>query len=188
MTHVAARAARIVLVAAGLAAAAGAGQAATSARGPMSAIRQFIDDFNRGDNAGAKATHIASPSIIDEVPPHAWNGPGAFDAWSGDLAKDATAHGDTGGKVVLGSTIRSQVDGDTAYVVIHATYDYDEKGQATAEPASFTFALRKQAGGWKIASWAWNGTTPHAVKAKASAGPAAAKPAAGPAAKPGAKP
>jgi hypothetical protein len=190
MTHVAARMARIVLIAAGLAAVGVAGQAAPAAKGPMAPIRQFVDDFNKGDNAGAKATHVASPSIIDEVAPHAWNGPGAFDAWSKDLQKDATSRGDTDGKVVLGSTIRSQIDGDTAYVVIHATYDYNEKGQATAEPASFTFALHKQAGGWKIASWAWNGSTPHAVKAKASAPAAstAAKPAVGPAAKPGAKP
>jgi SnoaL-like domain len=189
MTYVTARAARTILIAVGLSAVGVAGQAAPAAKGPMAPIRQFIDDFNKGDSAGAKAAHVASPSIIDEVPPHAWNGPGAFDAWSGDLAKDATAHGDTGGKVTLGSTIKSQVDGDTAYVVIHATYAYDEKGQAMAEPASFTFALRHAAGGWKIASWAWNGTTPHAVKAKASApAAAAAKPAAGPAAKPGAKP
>ena len=177
MTYVTARAARTLLIAIGLAAVGVAGQAAPAAKGPTAPIRQFIDDFNKGDTAGAKATHVASPSIIDEVAPHAWNGPGAFDAWSRDLAKEATAHGDTGGKVTLGSTIKSQVDGDTAYVVIRATYSYDEKGQATAEPASFTFALRKQAGAWKIASWSWNGTTPHAVKAKAAATPAAAKPA-----------
>ncbi len=84
--------------------------------------------------------------------------------------------------MTLGSTIKSQVDGDTAYVVIHATYAYDEKGQAMAEPASFTFALRHGAAGWKIASWAWNGTTPHAVKAKAAAPTSA--PTATPAAKP----
>jgi hypothetical protein len=167
-----------LVLATGLTALSGSCLAAAASQGPTAPIRVFINDFNKGDNAGAKATHVASPSIIDEVAPHAWNGPGAFDAWAADLAKDATAHGDTGGKVTLGSTIKSQVDGDTAYVVIHATYAYNEKGQAMAEPASFTFALRHGAGGWKIASWAWNGTTPHAVKAKATAAPAAAKPAA----------
>jgi hypothetical protein len=189
MTYVTARAARIVLVAS-LTALSGTCLAAAASQGPMAPIRQFIDDFNKGDSAGAKAAHIASPSIIDEVAPHAWNGSGAFDSWSKDLGKDATAHGDTDGKVVLGSTIRSQTDGDTAYVVIHATYDYNEKGQAMAEPASFTFALHKEVAGWKIASWAWNGTTPHAVaaaKPKAAA-PAAAAPAAKPAAAPAAKP
>jgi ketosteroid isomerase-like protein len=177
---------RALVLAAGLTALSGPCLAASASQGPMAPIRQFISDFNKGDNAGAKATHVASPSIIDEVPPHAWNGPGAFDAWSGDLAKDATAHGDTGGKVTLGSTIKNQVDGDTAYVVIHATYSYDEKGQAMAEPASFTFALRHAAGGWKIASWAWNGTTPHAVKPKAATPTTA--PATAPAATPAAKP
>lgn len=142
--------------------------AASAAHGPMSAINQFIDDFNKGDSAGAKAAHVASPSIIDEVAPHSWTGPGAFDAWAKALQADATKNGDTDGKVVLGKVTRSQIDGDTAYVVVRATYDYNEKGKAMAEPASFTYALHKQAGGWKIAAWSWNGGTPRAAPAAKS--------------------
>ena len=145
--------------------------------GPLSAVHQFIDNFNRGDAAATKAAHVAAPTITDEVPPHAWSGPGAVDAWLAALKKDSETHGDTNGKVLLGRVLRNDVNGDAAYVVIRATYAYDEHGKAMAEPASMTDALHRQAGAWKIAAWSWNGGTPHAVAA------ATAKPAA-PAAKP----
>lgn len=153
--------------------------AASAGHGPMSAVNQFIDDFNKGDTAGAKAAHVASPSIIDEVAPHNWTGPGAFDAWAKALQADAAKNGDTDEKVTLGKPTRNQIDGDTAYVVVRATFTYTEKGKAMVEPASMTYALRKQAGGWKIAAWSWNGGTPHAAPvAKPMTAAPMAKPAA----------
>ena len=47
-------------------------------------IQKFIDSFNKGDTAGASATHAAGADlvIIDEVPPFLWRGPRAFQGWS----------------------------------------------------------------------------------------------------------
>src|SRR5262249_4183179 len=50
-------------------------------------IKQFADAFNKGDLKTAKALHVASPIIIDEVPPHLWTGMKAFDQWGADLGK-----------------------------------------------------------------------------------------------------
>jgi ketosteroid isomerase-like protein len=135
--------------------------AAAPADGVMATIKTFLDDFNKGDMAGAAATQAADVAIIDEFPPHAWHGPTAFKDWTADLEKDAKAHGQTSQKVTLGRTVRNQVDGDTAYVVMAATFTYKEKGKAMVEPAQMAFALRKDAGAWKIAAWTWAGTTPH---------------------------
>jgi hypothetical protein len=46
----------------------------------MTPIKKFIDSFNKGDMAGAWATHAAEAdlSIIDEVSPYFWRGPRAF--------------------------------------------------------------------------------------------------------------
>ena len=66
--------------------------AAVGAQAPdaqvMAPIQKFMDSFNKGDMAGAAATHAAVPelSITDEVSPYIWRGPQAFKAWSGDLA------------------------------------------------------------------------------------------------------
>ena len=158
-------------------------KAASKSAGLLKPIHQFIDDFNKGDVKGAEAAHLAAPTIIDEVPPHLWQGDGAFRAWAGDLDKAGKAAGDTDEKVVLGSVIRTQIDGDTGYAVLKATYLYKEKGKAMAEPAQMTFALKKDGGDWKIAGWTWAGTVPHAATApaakpaeKAAPAPAAAPP------------
>jgi hypothetical protein len=152
---------------------AGASQAAT-ASGPLAAVHQFIDNFDKGDMSGAGAAYAPGPTIIDEVPPHIWTGDGALAAWAADLGKDAKTNGLTNESVKLGKASRVQIDGDTAYVVIASTFLYKEHGKAMAEPASMTYALKKDGDAWKITGWSWNGGTPHAVVPKAAA---AAKPA-----------
>ncbi len=155
--------ARAVLFAAGLVAIPAAA-AAAAPEGPMGAVHAFLDAFNRGDIATAQAANDPDVGIIDEVPPHEWHGPGSFQAWVGDLGKDAKANAQTDQKVTLGQTIRQQVDGDTAYAVVRVVYTYREHGKPKVEPAEMAFALRNETGGWKIASWAWAGEAPRAAK------------------------
>ena len=140
--------------------------AAAAANAQLEApIRQFIDTFNKGDVKGAAATHLAAGvSIIDEVPPHHWQGPKAVETWAADLAKNDKAAGITDEHVTLGAVTREVVSGDTAYVVIAATYTFKQKGAAMREPAHMTFALRKSAQAWKISGWTWTGPNPVPAK------------------------
>jgi len=149
----------------GLAVALALALASTAARAApaddaVATVHQFIDAFNKGDVKAAAATHEPDAAIIDEVGAHQWHGPGAFQAWASDLTKDAAANGQTDEGVVLGKTLRAQVDGDTAYVVTEATFNYKQRGVATTEPAQMVFALKREASGWKIAAWAWSGGAP----------------------------
>jgi ketosteroid isomerase-like protein len=139
---------------------AGSVRAAAPADAPVATVKKFIDDFNKGDLKGAASTQVDDVAIIDEFPPHAWNGSGAWDKWLADLQKDAKTHEQSDQKMNLGKTIRSQVDGDTAYVVMAATFVYKEKGKAMTEPGQMALALKKDGDSWKIASWAWAGTPP----------------------------
>jgi ketosteroid isomerase-like protein len=142
-------------------------------------MSRFIDSFNKGDVKTAEATHTADVVIIDEVPPHRWIGPGAFQAWAGDLEKDGKANGMTNERVTLGKPNRVQVDGDTAYVVVPATFLYKKHGKPMKETAHFAVSLIDGADGWKINGWAWAGTIPQAAVAKPAApAPAATPPAA----------
>lgn len=127
---------------------------------PEATIKQFIDAFNKGDIKGAASTQASDVAIIDEFPPHAWNGSGSFDKWLDDLQKDAKTKEQSDQKLTLGKTIRSQTDGDTAYVVMSATFVYKEKGKPMKEPGQMAFALSRDGDSWKIASWAWAGTPP----------------------------
>jgi ketosteroid isomerase-like protein len=140
--------------------------AAAAANAQLEApIHQFIDDFNKGDAKGAAAAHLATGvSIIDEVPPHNWQGPKAFSTWAADLAKDGKARGVSDEMVTLGAVTREVVSGQTAYVVIGATYTFKQKGVAMHEPAQMTFAMKKAGAGWKIAGWTWSGPDPTPAK------------------------
>ena len=130
-------------------------------------IQKFIDSFNKGDAAGAAATHAAGAdlSITDEVPPYLWRGPQALQTWSADLEADAKKKGITDPAVTISAATREETNGDQAYVVVPAVYTFKEKGVAMREAAQFTFVLKKGASGWLIHAWTWTGPKPKAAAA-----------------------
>jgi ketosteroid isomerase-like protein len=127
-------------------------------------IVQFMQAFNKGDIAAARATHLADAVIVDEVAPFRWRGVGAFDAWIADLTKDSAAQGITEPSVEIGTPTRTLVSGNTAYVIVPSTYRFRQKGVAMSEVAQMTFVLQSTATGWKIAGWTWTGPDATPVK------------------------
>ncbi len=122
-------------------------------------VQKFIDSFNKGDAAGAAATHSASAdlSIIDEVPPYAWHGAQALQTWAADLDQDSKKNGITDQVVTISAATRVESSGDHAYVVVPAVYTFKQRGVAMREAAQMTFALEKGSGGWLIHGWVWTG-------------------------------
>ena len=132
----------------------------------MAPIQKFMDSFNKGDVAGAAATHSATDdlTIIDEVPPFAWRGAKAFSAWAADLESDSKKRGVTDQMVTISPATREETNGQQAYVVVPAVYTFKEKGVAMREAAQMTFVLKKGAAGWLIHGWTWTGPTPTPAK------------------------
>jgi hypothetical protein len=95
----------------------------------MAVVRQFIDGFNKGDIQSALATCTEETSIIDEIPPYAWHGPGACAKWASDYDADAKKRGITAGVVTLGATKHNYITGDRAYVVIPVSYEITQNGK-----------------------------------------------------------
>jgi len=139
--------------------AAHAGDAAVEAT-----IRQFGEAFNKGDVKAAKALHIAAPTIIDDVAPHHWSGPDAFDQWLSDLAKSETAEGKTEAQVTISPPTREVISGDRAYVVVPSAYTFKQKGKTLRAAAQMTFVLAKETSGWRILSWTWTAPQEASVK------------------------
>lgn len=131
----------------------------------MAPIQKFMETFNKGDVAGAEATHAAVPdlTIIDEVPPYLWSGPGAFKAWSAALDSDAKKQGMTEPMVSVSAPTRVESNGDRAYVIVPAVFTFKLKGAAMRSTAQMTFVLQKGATGWLINGWTW--TSPRAKPA-----------------------
>lgn len=125
-------------------------------------ITKFMDSFNKGDMAGAAATHSATAdlAIVDEVPPFVWVGAQAFQNWAAALMADSKKNGMSDEKVTLKAPTRVESDGSTAYVIVPATFSFKLKGAAMREAAQMTFILKKDAGGWMIHGWTWTGPRP----------------------------
>ena len=135
---------------------------------PMSTIHRFIDASSRADASAVEALQAQDVSIIDEVPPHAWRGPGAYRAWAADAQRQDVAEDVHDGALSLGRVVREESDGKTAYVVVHALYRYKTRGALTDEPAEMVFALRRGQDGWKITAWCFTGTVPHPSATKSA--------------------
>ena len=127
-------------------------------------IHQMMDGFNKGDLKAAKAAHVASPMIMDEVAPYAWSGPDAFDRWAAALTKAEAAEGKSGGKVGIGAAVRETIVGNHAYVVMPSNYTFRQKGQTMREEGTITLALVKGKAGWKIQAWTWSSPEAKPVK------------------------
>ena len=132
-------------------------------------IQKFMDSFNKGDTAGAMATHAAGADlvIIDEVQPFMWRGAKAFQAWSTALDSASKQAGITEQLVTISAPTRTESSGDSAYVIVPAVYTYKEKGVAMREAAQMTFVLKKGASGWLIHGWTWTGPKPQRAAAPA---------------------
>lgn len=137
-----------------------AGPALAAADTPKAAVDAFFEGFAKGDLKGVAALHTASPVIIDELAPHAWQGPKAFATWGSDLAKHDKAKGITDGTLTAGAPTREESDGTHAYVVVPTEYAFKMKGVAMHEAATMAFALVHGKDGWKISGWSFAGPTP----------------------------
>jgi ketosteroid isomerase-like protein len=147
----------ILTLTTGLIAAAGARPAAaTDQTAVMATVHRFMDSFNKGDTNAGLATCASPVSVVDEFPPHEWQGPTACADWANAYNANATAHGITGGFVTLKTPWHVNITGDRAYVVVPADYAYKQHGRPVLESGSiWTVALRKTAAGWRITGWAW---------------------------------
>ena len=127
-----------------------------STEGPLAAVQQYIDGFNKGDADLMAASFAGTASILDGMPPHLWQGPTATRDWYRDVLAEGETHGVSGYFVTLDEPLHNNTTGDSAYVVVPATMTFEVGDKrVTQTGAFFTVALRNQAEGWRIAAWAW---------------------------------
>jgi ketosteroid isomerase-like protein len=123
---------------------------------PIGTVRKYVDDFNKGDVKAMAADFARQASILDGLPPHAWQGPTAGEDWYRDVLAAGRQEGATDYFVSLGEPRHVDVTGDSAYVVVPATMNFRVRGKQVMQTgAIFTVALRRLAEGWRITAWAW---------------------------------
>jgi len=124
----------------------------------MAPVHQFVDGFNKGDAKTALATCAGQASIIDDFAPYRWHGEGACAAWAKAYSEWAKQNGVTDGVVTLSQPRYIEVVGDTAYVVVPASFEAKQNGKPMKREtgALWTLVLHKGASGWLITAWTWS--------------------------------
>ncbi len=131
-------------------------RAGSSQTAVMAPVRQFVDGINQNDLAKSVAACAPTAAIIDDIPPHEWQGPTACADWARGFQAGVKQAGWTDLVLMLGTPRHIDVDGDSAYVVAPASFTYRQNGKTGGESGSiWTFALRKLGAGWRIAGWSW---------------------------------
>ncbi|SRR5258706_3514015 len=118
-------------------------------------VKQYNDDFNKGDVKSAVAFCTDKTFIIDDFAPHAWQSANSCMDWAQGLAAADKKDGITNEAVTLGKAWHVAVTGDHGYAVYPTHYSYKLKGKPVTEQGVWTFAMQKLASGWRIAGWAW---------------------------------
>jgi ketosteroid isomerase-like protein len=125
----------------------------------MAVVHQYADAFNKGGDMKSGLAACADQAvIIDDFPPHVWDGAGSCAKWASDFDALAKNTQMTDEVVTLGKARHVDVTGDRAYVVVPASLSYKTQGKAMQVTGSvWTFVLQKIGGSWRITAWAWGG-------------------------------
>lgn len=118
-------------------------------------IKQYNDDFNKGNVSAAVALCTDKTIIIDDFPPHSWQGNTTCGDWASALAAYDKSKGIANEVVTLGEPWHVTITGDRGYAVYTTHYSYTMNGKPVTEAGVWTFALQKLTAGWRIAGWAW---------------------------------
>jgi ketosteroid isomerase-like protein len=119
-------------------------------------VNKWTDNFNKGDLKSAIALCATDASIIDDLAPFEWRGPGACAKWSDAYATYVKEQEMTGVTVTLAPSQTVEVSGDRAYFAARATLLGTQKGKPVKVAARVTMALQKGSGGWQISAWSWS--------------------------------
>ena len=140
----------------GLATTVGAAGTATPESQVAATVKTLVDNFNKGDMKAVSA--MMSPdgvNITDEIPPHSWSGPKAFDTWLQAFADYEKTNAVTDDAFTAGKPTRIVVSGDHAYAVQPVVYSFKKGGVAMQESSRMIYALQKGKSGWMIAGFTW---------------------------------
>lgn len=113
-------------------------------------VRLALAAIDRNDRDAFRATFATDATILDEISPFRFAGPGAAERWFDRLAAVNRTNAITGERTSIVGAPRGSVEGDDAYAVVDVRVDYLERGRAIVENGAWTFALKNAGGRWKI--------------------------------------
>ena len=141
--------------------AAGAVQAQDPTAEVERVVTGFVEAVNHGQMDKAMGYYAPAATVVDDLPPYRWTGPGAGGAWLTAMGANAQKLGISGIEMRVSQVTRVDVAADHAYAVAPGRLSLTYKdGHVERAEGQLAFTLTKTPGGWKIDTQTWTGPTP----------------------------
>ena len=121
----------------------------------IAVIHRWTEAFSQHSFKTDIAPCAEDAVVIDDLPPHVWQGPGACSKWFNAFEAWASSAGVTNAVITLAETRHLDLDGGFAYLVAPVTLAYVKAGKPVNFPGVITLTLRKGESGWRITGMAW---------------------------------
>ena len=121
----------------------------------LAIIQRWTDAFREHSFNTDSAPCAEDAVVIDDLPPHVWQGPGACSRWFKAFEAWASHAGVTNAVINFGGTRHLDCDAGFAYLVAPVTLSYIKAGKPVNFPGMITMTLRKRELGWRISGVAW---------------------------------
>jgi len=122
----------------------------------VAVVQRSVDGFNHADARAVAATCAREAVVIDDFPPHAWQGPHACARWFKDFESMSKVEGIANARIAVDPPSHIEISKDVAYLVIPAKLSFDRKGAHVTDVGIMTVTLRNGESGWRISGWVWS--------------------------------
>jgi hypothetical protein len=129
----------------------------------IAAVSSMVDAVNQGAFDKAVAAFSPSPTIVEDIAPYCWQGPGAASAWLAAMGSNAAALGVTAITMDLGPPDRIDVNQSAAYGVFPGSLRLSGASDELCAIGVLTLTLNKSNERWLIETLAWSGPPPAAA-------------------------
>lgn len=121
----------------------------------IAVVHRWTDAFSRRSFNTGILPCAEDAVVIDDFPPHVWQGRGACSKWFKAFEAWASKAGVTNAAIALGEIRHLDFDGGFAYLVAPVTLSYIKGGKPVNFLGAITMTLRKQESGWRVSGVAW---------------------------------
>lgn len=116
---------------------------------------QWADAFRNGGFNTGNSPCAEEAVVIDDFPPHVWQGFGACSRWYKAFSAWAATAAVTDSTITLGATNHLQIGSGYAYLVTPVTLSFLKAGKPVKDVGVLTMTLRNAGKGWHIIGFAW---------------------------------
>jgi ketosteroid isomerase-like protein len=121
----------------------------------MAVVQKWADSFNSSDLEAGRAVCSPDAVVLDDFPPHVWQGSDACGKWFKGYSAMAVKASITEGKIVVGVPRHLDIESSFAYLVAPVALSFNKGSKPVKDKGVITMALHKGDAGWLITGWAW---------------------------------